>query len=60
MAALPEHVHLNDKLLFASVMAHFIINFRDMNKWVIRFENPDSEFKSVINGGTTEDETHSK
>ncbi|EOX5202491.1 hypothetical protein ACPSTJ_005142 [Escherichia coli] len=53
-------IALKDKLLFAPVMAHFIMNFRDMNKWVIRFDNNDNEYKSVINGGTIEDETHSR
>lgn len=31
-----------------------------MNKWVIRFDNNDNEYKAVINGGTIEDETHSR
>ncbi|EKM1893537.1 hypothetical protein PUN60_004726, partial [Salmonella enterica subsp. enterica serovar Kentucky] len=53
-------IELKDKLLFAPVMAHFIMNFRDMNKWVIRFDNNDNEYKAVINGGTIEDETHSR
>jgi hypothetical protein len=55
-----DSIALKDKLLFAPVMAHFIMNFRDMNKWVIRFEKTDTVFKSVINGGTIEDETHSR
>ncbi|EKA9327357.1 hypothetical protein OMV31_004807, partial [Salmonella enterica] len=37
-------IELKDKLLFAPVMAHFIMNFRDMNKWVIRFDNNDNEY----------------
>lgn len=53
-------IPLKNKLMFAPVMAHFVMNFRDMNKWVIRFATTDSKFKSVINAGTTEDETHSR
>lgn len=53
-------ITLKDKLMFAPVMAHFVMNFRDMNKWVIRFDKADNELKSVINGGTIEDETHSR
>ncbi|EAM2857199.1 hypothetical protein RJK59_004284 [Salmonella enterica] len=55
-----DSIALKDKLLFAPVMAHFIMNFRDMNKWVIRFDKTDNEYKSIINGGTIEDETHSR
>jgi hypothetical protein len=51
---------LEQKLNFAPIMAIFVMNFRDMNKWVIRFQQPDSTYESVINGGTVEDETHSK
>ncbi|CNC70559.1 hypothetical protein [Yersinia similis] len=55
-----DKIEFNNKLMFMPAMVHFIMNFRDMNKWVIRFETPDTSFKSVINGGTIEDETHSR
>lgn len=55
-----DKIELKNKLLFIPVMSHFVMNFRDMNKWVIRFSDSDNRFKSVINGGTIEDETHSR
>ncbi|VAW73152.1 hypothetical protein MNBD_GAMMA13-480 [hydrothermal vent metagenome] len=51
---------LNDKFQFMPIMIIFVMNFRDMNKWVIRFDDSDNELKAVINSSTTEDETHSR
>jgi len=48
------------KLDIMPVMTVFVMNFRDMNKWVIRFPDANDIFKQTINGSTTEDETHSK
>ena len=48
------------KLEIVPAMTVFVMNFRDMNQWVIRFKDPDNPFKEVINGSTTEDATHSK
>jgi hypothetical protein len=70
-ACLAEHpfftrwVRLRDlpadtKFMFAPIMANFVMNFRDMNKWFIRFGKPKSVFEEVINGNTYEDETHSR
>jgi hypothetical protein len=49
-----------DKLLIAPIMAVFVMNFRDANKWFIRFPRPRNVFEEVINGNTLEDETHSR
>ena len=54
-------VDLADKLMFMPAMTLFVMNFRDMNLWVIRFEEDDGDvLKQIINGSTTEDETHSR
>src|SRR4051812_14232018 len=49
-----------DRLLIAPIMAVFVMNFRDANKWFIRFPEPKSELEEIINGNTVEDETHSR
>ncbi len=54
-----DKVPLKERLLFAPIMTVFVMNFRDMNKWFIRFEDETDEYKQVINGNTDEDETHS-
>lgn len=49
------------KLDFAPIMAIFVMNFRDMNLWVLRFdERSDEHFRGIINGNTYEDESHSR
>ena len=53
-------VSLSDRLTFAPAGALFIMQFRDMNRWVLRFPEPRSEFEWVINLGTLEDEKHSR
>lgn len=53
-------VPIERKLAFAPIMANFVMNFRDMNLWFIRFEEPKNELESIINGNTLEDETHSR
>jgi hypothetical protein len=55
-----DRVSLEDRLLFAPIMAIFVMNFRDANKWFIRFPTPRSQFEEIINGNTFEDETHSR
>lgn len=55
-----NNVPITRKLLFAPIMTLFVMNFRDMNRWVLRFdERTDEHFRSIINGNTKEDETHS-
>ncbi len=53
-------VPLEAKLDIAPIMANFVMNFRDMNLWFIRFEGVANEFEQIINGNTHEDETHSR
>jgi hypothetical protein len=49
-----------DRLLVAPIMSVFVMNFRDANKWFIRFPEARSEYEEIINGNTREDETHSR
>lgn len=53
-------VPLGNKLDIAPIMANFVMNFRDMNLWFIRFESVANGFEEIINGNTDEDETHSR
>src|SRR5262249_9371078 len=53
-------VPLEQRLLFAPIMSIFVMNFRDANKWFIRFSTPRNELEEIINGNTFEDETHSR
>jgi hypothetical protein len=56
-----DNVGATTKLDFMPIMTLFIMGFRDMNLWVIRFEDqPDEHFRDIINGNTREDETHSR
>lgn len=55
-----DNVPIERKLLFAPIMMVFVMNFRDMNRWVIRFDESDNKFKDILNGNTFEDETHSR
>ncbi|HKR50825.1 MAG TPA: hypothetical protein VJT72_14825 [Pseudonocardiaceae bacterium] len=51
---------IEDRLKFAPMGAFFIMQFRDMNRWVLRFPQARDEFEWVINLGTQEDEKHSR
>ena len=53
-------VPLDIKLDIAPIMANFVMNFRDMNLWFIRFEDAGDAFEQIINGNTDEDQTHSR
>jgi hypothetical protein len=53
-------VPIEDRLKFAPMAAFFIMQFGDMNRWVLRFPHVRDEFEWVINLGTHEDETHSR
>src|SRR5262249_19558535 len=55
-----ETARPEDKLLFAPILTVFVMNFRDINKWFLRFTNPHSKYENIINGNTLEDETHSR
>lgn len=55
-----DNVEIEQKFDIMPIMTLFIMGFRDMNLWVIRFdEQADEHYRSIINGNTYEDETHS-
>ena len=54
-----DAVPVSDKLHLAPIMAAFVMNFRDTNRWFLRYPKPRNEFESVINYSTREGETHS-
>jgi len=49
-----------ERLLIAPIMTVFVMNFRDASRYFIRFPAPRNRFEEAINGGTREDETHSR
>ncbi|MGH3844334.1 MAG: hypothetical protein ACRDS0_23245 [Pseudonocardiaceae bacterium] len=51
---------IEERLKFAPMGAFFIMQFRDMNRWVLRFPQARDEFEWIINLGTREDERHSR
>lgn len=55
-----DRVPPQDRLAIGPAGALFIMQFRDMNRWVLRFPEPHNEYEWVINLGTLEDEKHSK
>ncbi len=55
-----DRVAVEDRLKFAPMGAFFMMRFRDMNRWVLRFPQVRNEFEWVINLGTQEDERHSR
>ncbi|TKD05028.1 hypothetical protein [Polyangium fumosum] len=55
-----DAVPLEDKVLIAPIMTVFVMNFRDASRYFIRFPKPRNRFEEALNGGTREDETHSR
>ena len=55
-----ERIPAQDRLAMCPAGALFIMQFRDMNRWVLRFSEPRTEYEWVINLGTLEDEKHSR
>lgn len=55
-----DRAPLEERLTFAPMGAFFIMQFCDMNRWVLRFPESRDEYRWVINTGTYEDETHSR
>jgi hypothetical protein len=55
-----DDVPLADKFIFSPVMIDFIMSFADMNKWFLRYEDPQNDFEKAINQHTEEDATHSR
>ncbi len=54
-----DRVPLERRLDFSTMAALFVMQFRDMNQWVLQFPKPHNEFEWVITRGTIEDATHS-
>lgn len=51
---------LEERFVFAPLFANFILGFRDMNRWFMRYPDPRDAFEEAINRHTEEDETHSE
>lgn len=45
---------------FAPVFVNFIMGFRDLNRWFLRYPEPQGRYEEVINGHTYEDAKHSR
>lgn len=56
----PAGVPLDRRLDFAVAAAPFIMAFRDVNLWALRYLEPRDEYEWVISRGTFEDATHSR
>ncbi len=50
---------LEQRFVYAPLFANFILGFRDMNRWFMRYPEPSSIYEKAINAHTEEDETHS-
>jgi hypothetical protein len=50
---------LEQRFVFAPLFANFILGFRDMNRWFMRYPQPQTKYEKAINHHTAEDETHS-
>src|SRR5256885_8635877 len=47
-----DRTPLEERLMFAPMGAFFIMQFSDMNRWVLRFPESTDEFRWVITPGT--------
>jgi hypothetical protein len=54
-----DAVPLEQRFVFAPLFANFILGFRDMNRWFMRYPEPATAYEEAINRHTEEDETHS-
>jgi hypothetical protein len=54
-----EAVPLREKFLFTPMALDFVMGFRDLNKYFIRYPDPKNEFELAINTHAREDQTHS-
>ncbi len=52
-------VPLPQRFVFAPLFANFILGFRDLNRWFLRYPQPRDGYEAAINAHTEEDETHS-
>jgi hypothetical protein len=55
-----DKVPARDRLAMAPAGTFFIMQFRDINRWVLRYAEPRTEYEWVMNLGTLEDEKHSR
>ena len=54
-----DAVPLEQRFVFAPLFANFILGFRDMNRWFLRYPQPQTPYEEAINHHTVEDEKHS-
>ncbi len=54
-----DAVPLERRFAFAPLFAGFILGFRDLNRWFLRYPDPRNRYEEAINAHTAEDETHS-
>jgi hypothetical protein len=54
-----DEAPLEQRFVFAPLFANFILGFRDMNRWFMRYPEPSTRYEEAINHHTEEDETHS-
>jgi hypothetical protein len=55
-----ERLTPRERLAFIPAMAHFIMSFGDLNRFVLRYADPQNELERAVNTHTIEDETHWK
>ncbi|MBV6621526.1 MAG: hypothetical protein KI793_00995 [Rivularia sp. (in: Bacteria)] len=53
-----QNLHPKQRLSFAPCMAHFIMSFSDLNKYVLLEKQPQNKIQSIINQHAYEDEEH--
>jgi hypothetical protein len=53
-----ESIPARERLAFLPAMAHFILSFGDLNRYVLRYDDPRSALEHAINAHTEEDATH--
>jgi hypothetical protein len=53
-----ERLEARERLAFYPCMAHFILSFGDLNKFILREPWPTDTFQEMVNGHTLEDDHH--
>lgn len=53
-----ERLTPRERLAFIPAMAHFIMSFGDLNRYVLRYTDPQNELERAVNTHTIEDEAH--
>jgi hypothetical protein len=54
-----DAIPVSEKFLFTPLALDFVMGFRDLNKYFIRYLDPKNTFERAINAHAREDETHS-